>query len=173
MSGFCVDPRPKVLVSFWGYGDITSEWYSRPSPFYNRRPAVSKAEALRAVGDEVIAEPRAGNNRRLFYLYCRQQGLWPREVGGRDPITDPGWFDRYCPQRNVSSEYPPTMLVHGQEDTDVPHEQSVQMAKELSRAGVKHELISIPDVGHGLSGAGTALLAETYERAAEFAKQHI
>ena len=34
MTGFCVEPRPKALVSFYGYGDIAGEWYSRPDQFY-------------------------------------------------------------------------------------------------------------------------------------------
>lgn len=32
MSAFSVVPRPRAVVSFYGYGDITGPWYSRPSP---------------------------------------------------------------------------------------------------------------------------------------------
>jgi dipeptidyl aminopeptidase/acylaminoacyl peptidase len=42
-------------------------------------------------------------------------------------------LDGYCAVRNVSRDYPPTLLIHGTEDTDVPYEQSVAMAKELAR----------------------------------------
>ncbi|MAG36050.1 MAG: hypothetical protein CL878_07390, partial [Dehalococcoidia bacterium] len=28
MSGYSVEPRPNVLVSFYGYGDLIGEWYS-------------------------------------------------------------------------------------------------------------------------------------------------
>jgi acetyl esterase/lipase len=34
MSGFSVSPRPKALVSFYGYGDISADWIARPDPFY-------------------------------------------------------------------------------------------------------------------------------------------
>src|SRR5438105_3405609 len=44
-TGFRVNPPPKALVSFWGYGDIAGAWYSRPDPFYSRQPPVPKAEA--------------------------------------------------------------------------------------------------------------------------------
>ena len=30
MTGFCVNPRPKALVPYWGYGDIVGAWYSQP-----------------------------------------------------------------------------------------------------------------------------------------------
>ena len=66
MAGFRLNPRPAALVSFYGYGDITAEWYSRPDPFYNRQPAVSKEEAYQAVGTRVISEDQGGNRGRFF-----------------------------------------------------------------------------------------------------------
>ncbi len=33
MAGFCVNPRPKALVSFYGYGDIAGSWYGQPDSF--------------------------------------------------------------------------------------------------------------------------------------------
>ena len=43
------------------------------------------------------------------------------------------------------------MLIHGTVDTDVPYEQSVQMADELKKHGVEHEFVTIPDAGHGFA----------------------
>jgi len=31
--GFRAEPRPAALVSFWGYGDLIGDWYSKPSEF--------------------------------------------------------------------------------------------------------------------------------------------
>jgi acetyl esterase/lipase len=152
MTGFCVNPRPKALVSFYGYGDISGEWYSRPDPFYSQEPAVPRDEAYQAVGGSTITgtlfEGRQFEERWRFYVYCRQHGLWPNEVSGHDPDNDLEWFDRFCPIRNVTQDYPPTLLIHGDQDTDVPFEQSVLMAAELHRRGVKHELITMPNRGH-------------------------
>jgi len=106
MSGFRVKPRPKALVSYWGYGDIVGSWYSRPDPFYLKQPAVTREEALSAVGKSPLSEPPPKNNRGRFYLHCRQQGTWPKEVAGRDPDTDDAWFNPYCPIRNVTRDYP-------------------------------------------------------------------
>jgi acetyl esterase/lipase len=52
MRGFRLTPPPKVLVSFWGYGDIIGNWYSRPDPFYSKVSAVSKEQPTspRAIG---------------------------------------------------------------------------------------------------------------------------
>jgi acetyl esterase/lipase len=167
-AGYRVEPRPVALVAFWGYGDIAGAWYSRPDPFYSRLPAVPKAEAYKAVAGPVLAESTGKDNRVRFYLYCRQQGLWPKEVAGHDPEREPRALGAFCPVRNVSARYPPTLLIHGTKDTDVPYEQSALMAKELGRKGVAHELVTVEGAGHGLAGARAAVVAETQDRAVAF-----
>ncbi|MFO0887880.1 MAG: alpha/beta hydrolase [Isosphaeraceae bacterium] len=172
VSGYLIRPRPAALVSFWGYGDIVGPWYSRPDPFYRKQPLVTEAEARGSVGKTPIAEPSPSHQRFRFYLYCRQNGLWPREVAGMDPDAEPRAFDRFCPVRNVTAEYPPTLLVHGTNDTDVPHEQSVLMDRELDRHHVPHEFLSIPGAGHGLSGVGKADNDRVHERVIAFLRKH-
>jgi acetyl esterase/lipase len=159
MAGFRVKPRPKALVSFWGYGDIAGSWYSQPDRFYLQQPLVSKEEADRMGGVRL-------------YLYCRQQGLWPKVLTGHDPHAEPKAFDPFCPVRNLSKHYPPTLLIHGDKDTDVPYEQSVLMAKELSRKGVAHEFITLTNVGHGIPRRDTATAARTYAQVIQFLNQH-
>ncbi len=172
-TGFRVEPRPLALVSFWGYGDIAGAWYSRPDPFYAAQPAVPKEEAYQAVGGPVLAESSGKNNRHRFYLYCRQNGLWPKEVTGHDPDQEPKALAPWCPVRNVTPQYPPTLLVHGTKDTDVPYEQSAMMDKELGRQGVEHELITVEEAGHGLAGAKPAILADIQDRVVAFVNKHL
>ena len=171
MAGFRLTPRPRAVVSFYGYGDIAGAWYSRPDPFYNRQPAVTKEEAYRTVGTRVVAEdPEA--TRERFYLYTRQQGLWPREVAGHDPDKEPRAFDPLCPVRNVSKSYPPTLLLHGDKDTDVPYEQSVLMARALERQGVQHELITLAGKGHGFDrDASDPAIAAAFDRVLAFLRK--
>jgi acetyl esterase/lipase len=171
-SGYLIQPRPAALVSFWGYGDIAGAWYSRPDAFYRRQPLVTEAEARAAVGRTEIADPPPGNERGRFYLYCRQNGLWPQEIAAHDPDTELKAFDPYCPIRNVSAKYPPTLLIHGTKDTDVPHEQSVQMDRELTRHRVPHEFISVTGAGHGLGGVEKTVVAGIYERVMAFVKRY-
>lgn len=174
MTGFAVKPRPTVLAVFWGYGDITSPWYSRPDPFYLRQPRVSKQEAYSAVGGTpCLTVPPEHNQRHHFYLYCRQNALWPKEVSGHDPDTESKWFDDYCPVRNVSREYPPTFLLHGTADTDVPYDESKKMAEKMKQAGVEHELISVPGGGHGLGETKPAEWERIYGRVSEFLKSRM
>jgi acetyl esterase/lipase len=173
MTGFCVNPRPKALVPYWGYGDIVGPWYSRPDPFYLKQPAVTREEAMAAVGTTALSEPPPKNNRGRFYLYCRQQGTWPKEVAGHDPDKEDRWFTRYCPIRNVTRQYPPTMLVHGTADTDVPYEQSKLMADRLREAGVEHQLIPVHEGGHGIGNIAAAEQDRIYRDAAAFLMKHV
>jgi acetyl esterase/lipase len=181
MAGFCVRPRPRALVSVAGYGDIAGAWYSRPDPHYCQEPLVSKEEAYRAIGTRAITgasfEDPCTEARWRFYLYCRQQGLWPLEVTGHDPDDEPEWLDPFCPVRNVTEEYPPTLLIHGDQDTDVRCEQSVLMGEEVERHGVEHELLLLPGRGHSLDtgGEGTAVptVSQILDRVLAFLEKHV
>jgi acetyl esterase/lipase len=169
MTGILFKPRPKALVSYYGYGDIAGEWYSRPDPFYSSQPAVPEAEARAAVGTAPVSEPPQSSPRPRFYLYCRQHGLWPKEVTGRDPDAEPRAYDQWCSVRNVTRHYPPTMLLHGDADTDVPYRQSVMMAEELKLHGVEHELITIPGGPHGFDRAmDKPEISAIFDRAVQF-----
>lgn len=172
-AGFRVEPPPKALVAFWGYGDIAGPWLSQPDPFYRRRPPVEKEDALRTVGGPVLSETGDKSERSRFYLYCRQRGLWPLEATGHDPVKEPRAFDPLCPIRNISKKYPPTLLIHGTRDADVPHEQSTLMAKALAEKEVEHALISIPNGGHGFDEMEPAVLTKTLERVRGFLDKHL
>jgi len=152
-TGYRVEPKPRALVAFWGYCDIMGDWVSKPNAFYRRQPLVTREEARQAVGTKPLTTPAAKNSRGRFFLYCRQQGVWPQEVAGLDPAKDARAFDPFCPIRNVTAQYPPTLLIHGSKDTDVPHEQSADMDRELTKHRVDHELITVREAGHGLVDA--------------------
>jgi acetyl esterase/lipase len=177
MTGICAQPRPKALVAFYGYGDIIGDWYSRPDAFYRRQPLLSEEEARSGVGHGIATEGQGGGPRSRFYLYCRQNGLWPSEVGGHDPAVEPQWFTPYCPVQNVTSAYPPTLLLHGVRDTDVPYEQSLMMADQLAAHNVEHEFFTSPEGGHGFDGRrgseDTPEVAAAYAKVIEFLCRHI
>ena len=152
MTGIAVKPKPKALVAYWGYGDVDGDWYTKPSEHYRKQGLISQEEAEKSVGDKVLTHTPGvvGKARGSFYRYLRQNGLWTKRVTGFDPDKDRKKLDPYCPVRNVTAEYPPTMLIHGTEDTDVPYELSAAMAKELARQKVEHELVTVRGAEHGL-----------------------
>jgi acetyl esterase/lipase len=175
MTGLEVKPRPRALVAYWGYGDVDGDWYTKPSEFYRKQPLVSRKEALAAVGSKVLTGTEGGDQkaRGRYYLYLRQNGLWTREVTGFDPDKDRKKLDPYCPVRNVTRDYPPTLLVHGTEDTDVPYDLSAAMAKELDRHKVEHALVTVRGAGHGLAGGDRKAVAEAHQKALDFIRRHL
>jgi acetyl esterase/lipase len=176
MTGACVRPRPRALVSFYGYGDIAGHWYSRADAFYAQQPAVPTEGAYQLVGGPILTgtafEGAQFRYRYRFYVFCRQQGLWPKEVTGHDPDAEAEWFTPFCPLRNVTPDYSPTLLLHGDQDTDVPLQQSVLMSKELERNHVPHELMILPSRGHGFDSEGAGMknpaIAKVFDHVLEF-----
>ena len=129
--------RPAAIVSFYGYGDILADWYTQPSGYYLQKPLIGRDEAYRAVGVQPVSEgPR---ERFLYYLYCRQQGVWPTEVEATP---------EYCPLHQADEGFPPSLLLHGDRDTDVPYDQSVQMNNRLQALGVPSRLITLTGKEH-------------------------
>jgi acetyl esterase/lipase len=163
--------QPNAIVSFYGYGDILGEWYTRPSEFYCQRPLISKEEALASVGRRIIS---VGKGRRYtYYFYCRQQGIWPEAVSGYNPEVDHEKLLHACPLYDIGSDYPPTLLLHGDQDTDVPYDQSVQMAQALEKRGIEHHLVTVAGAGHGFDGDGQKPeVKQVFEGVVEFLQNH-
>ena len=174
-AGFRAKPRPVALVSLWGYGDLVGDWYSKPSPHpRHHQSKLSRDEAYKQVSGPPVSDARdRKGDGGAFYQFCRQQGLWPKAVSGWDPHEQPEKFFPYMAVKNVSADYPPTLLIHGDKDTDVPYEQSVMMAEEFKKHKVEHRLITLAGGEHGLAGADSQAIAEAYRDVEEFLRKHL
>jgi acetyl esterase/lipase len=175
LTGFRVRPRPVAIVSLYGYGDLIGEWYSRPSPHpVHHQIVMSREEALRQVSGPPIADDmqRAGDG-YAFYQHCRQHGLWPEAVTGWDPDRERDRFTPFMPVENVTQGYPPTLLIHGTEDTDVPYDRSVEMATALRTEGAEHRLIGVEGAEHGLDGAEEQVIEDVLAEAVTFLRRHL
>ena len=100
---------------------------------------------------------------------------WPSTgISGRHTQIDPAFFSPYCPLQNVTAGYPPTMLVHGDCDDGVPHEQAAMMADELARNKVPTELVTIAGGTHSFDRIGPPAQARyAYGRVSAFLGQHL
>lgn len=173
LSGVIVKPRPTALVAYWGYGDINGPWVVTPSKHH---PVADPQEVPRNLPNPkrilTNTDDPADQKRGLYYRTLRQAGTWARDVSGIDPAKEPGKLDQYCPVKQITADYPPILMVHGTEDTDVPYARSEEMAKELARHKVPHELVTVPNAEHGLRDGDPKLVAEANARALEFILQH-
>ena len=176
MMAGTIEPRPKALVTYWGYGSLDAEWYIKPSAHYRKVvPLIDKDTAWAGVGKDVSTGARgdASRQRGRFYLYCRQNGIWTKTVTGFDPVKERDKITPFCPVRNITKDYPPIVMIHGTADTDVPFHESVGMAFALQKHGVRHELLTIPNGGHGLGGGDRQLIEWAHARALNFIREQL
>ena len=59
--------------------------------------------------------------------------------------------------KQVTAKTPPMLMVHGSTDRQVPVQQSIALDAALKAAGVRSELLVIPDVDHSFIGASPQL----------------
>src|SRR6516162_7097449 len=115
VTGYRVRPKPKALVALYGYGGLIGDWYSKPNPYprYNLSK-ISREEAESQTDGTVISDSdeRKGDGGSL-YMYYRQNGLWPEEVSGFARSTIADQITPFEPIRNVTPDWPPTLLIHG------------------------------------------------------------
>lgn len=73
------------------------------------------------------------------------------------------------PVTHVRGDAPPFLLQHGEDDTWVPHDQSVRLAAALRTAGAPVELESVPGADHFFGGAPD--VQAIFERALAFLRR--
>lgn len=108
-----------------------------------------------------------------MYLYYRQNGTWPEEVSGFDRSTIAQEISPFEPVRNVTADYPPTLLVHGTNDTDVPYQESQMMAEQLKQHGVRFLLKPIENGEHGFGGGDPQQIEDAYKTMRQFIVKHL
>jgi dipeptidyl aminopeptidase/acylaminoacyl peptidase len=109
----------------------------------------------------------------LIYQHYRQNGIWPQEVSGYDPSSIAEMIAPYEPARNVTPDYPPTLLIHGTHDTDVPFEQSTIMAEQFKKNAIPFYLIPIDNGEHGFIDGDRQQIKNAYAFMREFIVKHL
>ena len=145
----------KAIVVLSGYADLTGEWLTKPSLYHiNSREHLNRALVENAVGNSVFTNVPSGTDirekRSRYYTLLRQTGDWPKEVVGFDPVNEYHLYHPYQPILHINGLFPPTLLLHGELDQDVPIEQGQAVAGRLVHQGVYHEFIRLPNAGHNL-----------------------
>jgi acetyl esterase/lipase len=173
-TGFRVQPPPTVLVAYWGYGDLIGPWLSQPSPHARHQSQTLAPAEMKAVeaGPPVANSRDRKGNGGAYYQTCRKLGIWPEKVSGFSE-KDAKRFAPFMAAKNVSPKYPPTLMIHGTEDTDVPHEQSLIMTRQFKKHGVLHRLISIKGGEHGLRGGQPEAIRAAHAAMLPFVLKHM
>jgi len=175
VTGYRVNPKPKALVALFGYGELNADWYAKPNPYpgYNMKKITHEEMLQQTDGTIVSDSERRKGDGGTIYMYYRQNGLWPQEVSGFNPESLAEKIAAYEPVKNVTRNYPPTVLIHGTQDTDVPFEESVKMSAQFRQHGVPYILLPIDKGEHGFVGGNEAQIEDAYHTMREFMLKYL
>jgi len=67
-----------------------------------------------------------------------------------DPTTNPDLYSQSSPVNFITSQTPPTIILHGDADSVVPVSQSIALRDKLNGAGVINQYLLYPNQGHEL-----------------------
>ena len=115
--------KPRAIVSFYGYGDLVGSWATSPSKYYCQKDKVSKEVAYKLITNKILTEASI-EERFLFYVYARQNGVWIEEITGVNPVHNKEALYPFCPNRNVTKEYPPTLITYTEQRIRMFHTNS-------------------------------------------------
>jgi len=175
VTGFRVKPKPRALVALYGYGDLSADWYAKPNPYpYYNQQKITREEMMQQTAGTALSNSDYEKDGRLkIYMYYRQNGLWSQEVSGFNPESFAREIAPYEPVKNVTREYPPTLLIHGTQDSDVPFEESLKMSAQFRQHGVPYILLPIDKGEHGFVGGNETELKEAYKTMEEFMTRYL
>lgn len=119
--------KPRGIISYYGYAFLCNHWFNTPNKYYLQFPTVDIKESSCILNE--ICTYGDLNQRYSLYVHARQMGNWISFFyeGREKHFYEPYSF------RLISSfkDYPPTFLVHGINDPDVPFEESKELDKIL------------------------------------------
>lgn len=139
--------RPNAIVSFYGYGDITGNWYKEPSKHFSIFPSIKKPFVDLLINEKEVAEAPI-LTRYAIYLYCRQQGEWLDYTIDMNEGSIEQDLESYSPIFLIDDTYPPTLQLHGDKDEEVPYDVPLRMKASLNDNHIKNKLITIKGGRH-------------------------
>ena len=103
---------------------------------------------------------------------------WNRTIQGFNPAYEPEHNPEAArlafessPLATVDGWRSPVLLVHGDDDRNVPFNETVELVERLRELGVEHELLIFPDEVHGFLRHENWL--EVFRRSADFFERHL
>ena len=125
----------RLGISGWSHGGFMAAW------------AVGQTDRFRA------ALMGAGISDWGMLVATGEAGTLEAELGGSCGWEGPGphRHDQVSPISYASKIATPVLILHGEDDTNVPLGQATYFHRALSRFGVEHELVVYPREGHGMA----------------------
>jgi dipeptidyl aminopeptidase/acylaminoacyl peptidase len=123
----------RLAIGGWSYGGFMTAW------------AVTQTDRFKA------AVMGAGICNWLSFHGVSKLGEWDRVHYNADPYELHATFERFSPLTHIANVRTPTLIIHGENDWDVPSSQGYEFFRALKQHGVPTELRVYPREGHGFS----------------------
>jgi len=149
-------PRPVAIAEFYGINGVDSDYFNKP-----KENIPTEAVVPESVMELVEAKPLSGapwltadfkpTPRSSIWSYLIQKGLYGKSVFGFD-VNKSEELEKlieWKPTKNITRDYPPTIVLHGNKDTIVPFQDAEEVVESLKKAGVDHQFIIGEGEGHG------------------------
>lgn len=176
LMGARLQPRAQAVYAEMSYADLLSTWQTSPSvhrPHYTDSNLNAREAWKQVSGPPIANEADRSGDGGAFNDFIRRSAAWPRAVTGWDPSAEADRYEPYRTFRHVDANFPPTFLVHGEADSDVPLAEPQRMAELFRQHGVEHRLIVLPNGEHGFRGADPAAVRAAQREAVAFAMKHL
>jgi dipeptidyl aminopeptidase/acylaminoacyl peptidase len=131
IAGGIADPD-RLAIAGWSYGGFTAAW------------GVSQTNRFRA------AVMGAGISHWLSFHGKSALADWDAIHYGQSPYERDGQFRKFSPVTYYENLQTPTLILHGEEDQDVPVEQSYLFYRALQDKRVPTELVVYPREDHAV-----------------------
>lgn len=175
LAGTTLPQPPNAIVSFYGYGDILKDFINKPDEHYNQMEKIEREEALKLVNDSIKTSATFGE-RFNYYVYLRQNGIWLSTVSGYYQGENLKELSLLCPIRNINQSFPPTLLIHGDKDTDVPFSEALALAEAFGKNKIDYQFIEMKGSGHVFDifegGFKNEEIMRTFEEVINFLKKY-
>ncbi|KAF9016522.1 alpha/beta-hydrolase [Hymenopellis radicata] len=171
-------PQPKAIVSMYGMGgDFLTPHYleAKTEIFFRGREMLDPADPKILPSDLATPNYPANPRMQLTRLYL-QLGVFLDYYTGQPNTTaiDEGNKELF-PEANISSSWPPTLFVHGDQDTAVPVGDSKNLHRLLLEAGAHSELVVVPGCEHSFDyvQGNEEKFGTIFERVISFLKERL
>jgi dipeptidyl aminopeptidase/acylaminoacyl peptidase len=130
--------------------------------------AVTKLPDTFAAGIEMFGVV----DRALFLQFTNRNSKirWETKMGGT-PAEKPAVYRKANVLPDVDKVRTPLLILHGEQDPQVPTQESAEFAAALTKAGKTHIYVTYPQEGHGFQGREHRM--DAYQRQFAFLEQYL
>lgn len=124
----------RLGIAGWSYGGFMTAW------------AITQTDRFKAaMAGAGISDWRSFHGRSYLHRWDRLH------YGNSDPYDPASHHARFSPLTHVRNARTPTLILHGEQDWDVPVEQAYILHRALKDLGVDTRLVIYPREAHGIS----------------------